>query len=61
MVKMATRDSAVLPWLEENCKNNQLELKGIEIYEFYSTSCHFNHGYKTKVTYARMIFTYVWN
>lgn len=42
-VKMETRDSAILPWLEENSKNNQLELKGIE-YEFYATSCHFKYG-----------------
>lgn len=29
--------------VEENSKNNHLELKGI-IYEFYSTSCHFKYG-----------------
>lgn len=43
MVKMETRDSAILPWLGENSKNNQLKLLGIE-YEFYATSCHFKYG-----------------
>lgn len=45
MVTMATKNSVMLPdWKKTPRIIYILELKGLEDYEFYSTSCQFNHG-----------------
>lgn len=61
MMKMGTRDSTILPQLEENSKINQLELKMIESMNFTQCFATLNMVYETKIIYAKIIFIYVCN
>lgn len=61
MVQMGTRDSTILPRLEENTKINQVELKMIESMNFTQRFDTLNKVYETKIIYAKIIFIYVCN